>query len=99
MKAMLARDILTERKGYPMPLYIKDDEVDALATELQSISGAATKTDAVRTALKDAIERKRDKTSIIDAIRRAQAKAKAMGVRPDPDFDMKEFMDDLSGGI
>ena len=82
-----------------MSLYIKDDEVDALATELQSISGAATKTDAVRTALKDAIERKRDKTSIIDAIRRAQAKAEAMGVRPDPNFDMKEFMDELSGGI
>ena len=82
-----------------MPLYIKDDEVDALATELQSISGARSKTEAVRTALKDAIERKRDKTSIIDAIKRAQAKAEAMGVRPGSNFDMKEFMDDLSGGI
>ena len=92
-------DILFVERDIPMPLYIKDDEVDALATELQSISGARSKTEAVRTALKDAIERKRDKTSIIDAIRRAQAKAKAMGVRPDPDFDMKEFMDDLSGGI
>jgi antitoxin VapB len=83
-----------------MPLYIKDDEVDALASELQSLSGAATKTEAVRTALKDAIKRKRArKTSILKAIRQAQARAAAMGVRPGSDFDMKEFMDDLSGGI
>ena len=82
-----------------MPLYIKDDEVDALAAELQSISGARSKTEAVRTALKDAIERKRDKTAMIEGIRQAQAMARAMGVRPDPDFDLKEFMDELSGGI
>ena len=83
-----------------MPLYIKDDEVDALATELQSISGARSKTEAVRTALKDAIARKRDrKAEIRKAIKEAQAMARKMGVRNDPDFDMKEFMDDLSGGI
>ena len=83
-----------------MPLYIKDDEVDALATELQTLSGAATKTEAVRTALKDAIERKRDrKTTIRESIKQAQEMARKMGVRNDSDFDMKEFMDDLSGGI
>lgn len=83
-----------------MPLYIKDDEVDALATELQTLSGAATKTEAVRTALKDAIERKWDrKTAMRQAIKEAQEMARKMGVRNDPDFDMKEFMDDLSGGI
>jgi len=83
-----------------MPLYIKDDEVDALATELQALSGAATKTEAVRTALKDAIERKRDRqTTIRESIKQAQEMARKMGVRNDPDLDMKEFMDDLSGGI
>jgi antitoxin VapB len=82
-----------------MPLYIKDDEVDDLANELQRVTGAATKTEAVRTALKDAIERKRDKTTILVAIKQAQAMARKMGVRNDPDFDMKEFMDELSGGI
>jgi len=97
---MQAWDILNGEKGYPMPLYIKDDEVDALATELQTLSGAATKTEAVRTALKDAIERKRDrKTTIRESIKQAQEMARKMGVRNDPDFDMKEFMDDLSGGI
>lgn len=82
-----------------MPLYIKDPEVDDLANELQRVTGAATKTEAVRAALKDAIERRRDKTAIIEGIRQAQAMARAMGVRPNADFDMKEFMDELSGGI
>jgi antitoxin VapB len=63
------------------------------------VTGAPTKTEAVRVALKDAIARRRDKTAMIDGIRRAQAMARAMGVRPNPDFDMKTFMDDLSGGI
>ena len=82
-----------------MPLYIKDDEVDDLANELQRVTGAATKTEAVRTALKDAIERKRDKkTTIRKAIAEAQRRVAAMGPR-DPDFDMKKFMDELSGGI
>ena len=42
-----------------MPLYIKDDEVDALAAELQSVSGARSKTEAVRSALHNEIKRKR----------------------------------------
>jgi antitoxin VapB len=33
-----------------MPLYIRDDEVDALAVKVQAVTGARTKTDAVRTA-------------------------------------------------
>ena len=82
-----------------MPLYIKDDEVDDLANELQRVTGAATKTEAVRAALKDAIERKRDrKATIREAIAEAQRAIAAMGPR-NADFDMKEFMDDLSGGI
>ena len=78
-----------------MPLYIKDREVDELANELQRMTGAATKTEAVRTALKDAVERKRDKkTTIREAIAEAQRRVAAMGPR-DPDFDMKKFMDDV----
>lgn len=82
-----------------MPLYIRDDKVDALAVELQAVTGAATKTEAVRAALEDAIARRRDKTSMIDGIRQAQAMVRAMGVRPNPDFDFKTFSDELSGGI
>ena len=82
-----------------MALYVKDPEIDRMAERLSRLS-RVSKTEAVRTALKDAIERKRArKTSILKAIRKAQASAAAMGVRPGSDFDMKEFMDELSGGI
>ncbi len=67
--------------------------------ELQALTGAATKTEAVRAALKDAIARRRGKTSMIDGIRQAQAMARAMGVRPNPDFNLKAFSDEVSGGI
>ena len=81
-----------------MPLYIRDDEVDALAVELQQVSGARSKTDAVRTALKNEIKRKRDEIPLIERIAAIQRKVAAMGPS-DSDFDMKKFMDDLSGGI
>jgi antitoxin VapB len=40
-----------------MPLYIRDPEVDSLAAKLQALTGAATKTEAVRAALAEAIGR------------------------------------------
>ena len=46
-----------------MALFIRDDEVDALATELQRATGAATKKEAVRIALKHELGRtKREKS-------------------------------------
>lgn len=81
-----------------MPLYIRDDEVDALANELQAVSGAATKTEAVKRALRNELKRKREEVPLIEKIRAIQERVKAMGP-PDPDFDMKKFSDELSGGI
>ena len=81
-----------------MPLYIRDDGVDALAAELQRVSGAATKTEAVRKALENELRRKRDEVPLIDRIREIQAKVRALGPL-DPDFDMKKFSDELSGDI
>lgn len=81
-----------------MALYIKDDEVDALATELQALSGARSKTEAVRTALKDAIGRRRKEIPLIERIAEIQKRVAAIGPG-DPDFDMKKFSDELSGGI
>lgn len=77
-----------------MPLYIRDNEVDALASELQRVTKASTKTDAVKTALKHELERKRAEVPLIDRIRAIQEKARALGL-PDPDFDMKKFSDEL----
>ena len=87
-----------QERDIHMPLYIRDDEVDLLAAELQSVSGARTKTEAVRIALQNEIKRKRAEMPLIDRIARIQEKVRKLGPR-DPDFDMKKFSDELSGDI
>lgn len=80
-----------------MALYIRDPEVDELAVRLQELTRAPTKTDAVRTALKNEIERKQSEIPLIERLERIRAKAWAMGLRPNPVFDQKAFFDELSG--
>jgi len=77
-----------------MPLYIRDDEVDDLAKQLVRVTGARTKTDAVRQALQDALENSRDRVPLLDKIRPLQARVADLGP-VDPDFDMKAFTDEL----
>ena len=78
-----------------MPLYIRDDEVDALAINLQRQTNAASKTEAVRTALVNELERNRFAVSLRDRLARLQAKAAKIGL-PKPEFDMKKFSDSMS---
>lgn len=73
-----------------MPLYIRDDEVDALAAKLQRETNAPSKTEAVRTALIHELERNRAKVPLRDL----QAEAKKIGL-PNPEFDMKKFTDEM----
>jgi len=54
------RHIRIFEEGYPVPLYIRDDEVATLARDLQRVSGARSVTDAVRTALGRDLARLRD---------------------------------------
>lgn len=77
-----------------MPLYIRDDEVDALAARLQRETNAPSKTEAVRIALLHELERNRTKVPLRDRIVRLQAEAKKIGL-PNPDFDMKKFTDEM----
>ncbi|MER9656026.1 type II toxin-antitoxin system VapB family antitoxin [Mesorhizobium sp. M0152] len=77
-----------------MPLYIRDDEVDALATKLQRETNAPSKTEAVRTALLHELERNRDRKPLRERIAVLQAQAAALG-SPDPNFDIKAFMDEM----
>lgn len=80
-----------------MPLYIRDDEVDALAVKVQAMTGARTKTDAVRLALLHEIERNRTRTPLRERL--AAAKAAAQQIGPvDPGFDMKAFTDAMWDG-
>jgi antitoxin VapB len=81
-----------------MALYIRDDEVDVLAKQVQAAIKAPSKTEAVRIALEHELRRARQAEPLEVRIKRLQDAVKAMGP-DDPDLDMKEFMDELSGGI
>ena len=71
-------------KGISLPLYIRDDEVAALARQVQVASGCKTVTDAVRLALHHEIERLRD--SLPPSRRLGKALAIADAIEP-PDAD------------
>jgi antitoxin VapB len=77
-----------------MPLYIRDDEVLALAEELQRLMDAPSKTQAVKAALRHEIARARDAKPLTERLDRARAKAAEIGTI-DPSFDMKTFTDSL----
>jgi antitoxin VapB len=77
-----------------MPLYIRDDEVDALATRLQRETNAPSKTEAVRIALVNELERNRATVPLRDRIARLQHEARKLGL-PNPNFDMKKFSDEM----
>lgn len=80
-----------------MPLFIRDDEVDALAGEVQKLTKARTKTEAVRRALQNELARTRKMLPLRERLARAKALADAMGPS-DPNFDMKAFTDEMWGG-
>lgn len=77
-----------------MPLYIRDDEVDALALQVQQAGGARTKTEAVRQALRHELRRLRGGMRPSERLRGSLALADAMGPGCD-DFDMKAFRDEM----
>ncbi|MCO0638131.1 type II toxin-antitoxin system VapB family antitoxin [Chelativorans salis] len=79
-----------------MPLFIRDDDVDALASELQKLTKARTKTEAVRVALQHEIERSRQSIPLAQRLAKLQDKAAALGL-PNPDFDMKKYTDKMWG--
>lgn len=77
-----------------MPLYIRDDAVDALAGLVQRATGARTKTEAVKLALENELERVEAARPFRERIARSLALADAMGEAPG-DFDMKRFTDEM----
>lgn len=77
-----------------MPLFIRDDKVDALAAEVQRTIKAASKTEAVRIALQNELDRARMRAPLRRRLAGAMAIADAMGPG-DPDFDMKAFSDTM----
>ena len=79
-----------------MPLYIRDNGVDELAGELQVALKAASKTEAVRIALRHELDRTRQELPIRQRLAKALELADAIGPA-DPEFSMKAFTDDMWG--
>jgi antitoxin VapB len=78
-----------------MPLYIRNEEVHALAIKLQRQTNAASKTEAVRIALVHELERNRAAAPPLrDRLARLQAEVAKIGL-PNPEFDMKKFSDEM----
>ena len=79
-----------------MPLYIKDEEVAALAVRLQAATGARTKTDAVRAALEHELAGQSAARSFDDRNAEVLRMAEALGP-VGLAFDLKPFADEMWG--
>ncbi len=79
-----------------VPLYIRDDEVAALARKVQGLTKSRTATEAVRSALEHEIKRQENKLPPSARLARSVAMAAALGPVA-PDFDMKKFADEMWG--
>ena len=77
-----------------MPLYIRDDSVDALAVRFMKLIGAKSKTEAVRNALISQIESEANRKPFLDRLAPVLKRADGVG-EADPDFDMKAFTDEM----
>jgi antitoxin VapB len=85
-----------------MPLYIRDPEVDRLVEEAQRLTNAPTKTETVKHALrKEIAAAKADgELPLRERIAQVQERAAALlGGPPDPNFNMKAFMDEMWGDL
>jgi antitoxin VapB len=79
-----------------MPLYIRDDDVDALVEEIMKATGAKSKTEVVRSALQAQLAAIEARKPLLERIRNLQEMADAIGA-VDPGFDQKKFFDELWG--
>jgi hypothetical protein len=78
-----------------MPLYIKDPQVAEMAERLRTLTGAASKTEAVLKALESAIE-EAQRELLGPKLDEAIAIARRIG-RHDEPFDQKAFSDEMWG--
>lgn len=79
-----------------MPLYVRSEEVNDLADLLVKVTGKS-KTDAIRDALQEAVEKARSTPTWAERIVDLQSRVRADGFVPMP--DQKAFSDELSGHI
>lgn len=75
-------------------LYVKDETVNQLAIKLAKISNAPSKTEAVRRAIQNELNRYANEKPLVERVAEIQARVKSrMGNKP-VNFDEKSFMDE-----
>ena len=78
-----------------MSLYIRDDDVDALAKKVQQVTKARTKTEAVRRALENELARVEQAVPLKERVEKIQNSIRAKMGPNQPEFDMKKFTDEM----
>ncbi len=78
-----------------MSLYIRDDEVDALAKKVQQVTKARNKTEAVRRALQNELARTQQSIPLKERVKKLQDRVQDRMGPNKPAFDMKKFTDDM----
>ncbi len=79
-----------------MPLFIRDENVDAMVTEAMKLLGAKNKTELIRRVLKTTIDQAQKSQPLLMRVENARRLADGLGP-VDPDFDQKKFSDELYG--
>jgi antitoxin VapB len=78
-----------------MSLYIRDNDVDALAVKVQRLTKAPNKTEAVRRALQNELARALEAIPLKVRIKEIQDDVKARMGPNKPNFDMKKYTDEM----
>ncbi|CAD7042895.1 histidinol dehydrogenase [Pseudorhizobium endolithicum] len=78
-----------------MSLYIRDAKVNELADELMRRLGTRTKTEAVRVALENELERAGKEATLEERIREIQDRVAARMGPHSVEFDQKAYMDEM----
>lgn len=79
-----------------MALYINNDEVNELASELQRLTKARSKAAAVRAALVNEIARSKAEVPLRQRLATVKQRAREAGL-PNREFNQKQFTDDMWG--
>jgi antitoxin VapB len=79
-----------------VPLFIRDEDVSAMAEELARLTHTRSTTEAVRAAHRHELDRIRAKMPVRDRLATIHAKAATIRL-PNPDFNMKADSDQVWG--
>ena len=77
-----------------MPLYVRDDEADELAETVKTLAGAATKTEAVKIALRNEVARLKRRRPLSQGPDAAKVLARS-AAPADPILERKFVTDEL----